>query len=120
MFSFLFHFFNEIPVRKQNSSRWNAALMGRRIDGTPHVAASHMALFWLPLSHKMDDRFIWFKLHEELHKLYYSKKVLHHQIFTKIYKYHFFLNTPNLNLKFDTASEDLIQYLTQQSICFET
>ena len=47
-------------------------------------------------------------------KLYYSKKVLHHQIFTKIYKYHFFLSTPILSFKFDTALEDSIQYLTQQ------
>ena len=47
-------------------------------------------------------------------KLYYSKKVLHHQIFTKIYKYHYFLSIPNLNFKFDTALEDSIQYLTQQ------
>ena len=46
--------------------------------------------------------------------IYYSKKVLHHQIFTKIYKYHFFLSTTNLNFKFDTALEDSIQYLTQQ------
>ena len=43
--------------------------------------------------------------------IYYSKKVLHHQIFTKIYKYHFFLSIPNLNFKFDTALEDSIQYL---------
>ena len=35
-----------------------------------------------------------------------KKKGLHHQIFTKIYKYHFFLSTPNQNFKFDTASED--------------
>ena len=42
------------------------------------------------------------------------KKVLHHQIFTKIYKYHYFLSIPNLNFKFDTALEDSIQYLTQQ------
>ena len=46
--------------------------------------------------------------------IYYSKKVLHHQIFTKIYKYHCFLSIPNLNFKFDTALEDSIQYLTQQ------
>ena len=46
--------------------------------------------------------------------IYYSKKVLHHQIFTKIYKYHYFLRLPNLNFKFDTALEDSIQYLTQQ------
>ena len=42
------------------------------------------------------------------------KKVLHHQIFTKIYKYHFFLSILNLNFKFDTTLEDSIQYLTQQ------
>ena len=42
------------------------------------------------------------------------KKVLHHQIFTKIYKYHFFLSIRNLNFKFDIALEDSIQYLTQQ------
>ena len=47
-------------------------------------------------------------------EIYYSKKVLHHQIFTKIYNYHFFLSIPNLNFEFDTALEDLIQYLTQQ------
>ena len=46
--------------------------------------------------------------------LYYSKKVLHHQIFTKFYKYHFFLSIPKLNFKFDTALEDSIQYRTQQ------
>ena len=46
--------------------------------------------------------------------IYYSKKVLHHQIVTKIYKYHYFLSIPNLNFKFDTALEDSIQYLTQQ------
>ena len=46
--------------------------------------------------------------------VYYSKKVLHHQIFTKIYKYHFILSTPNLNFKFDTALDDSIQYLTHQ------
>ena len=44
--------------------------------------------------------------------IFYSKKVLHQQIFTKIYKYHFFLSIPNLNFKFDTALEDSIQYLT--------
>ena len=46
--------------------------------------------------------------------IYYSKKVLHHQIFTKIYKYQFFLSIPNLIFKFDTTLEDSIQYLTQQ------
>ena len=35
--------------------------------------------------------------------VYYSKKVLQQQIFTKIYKYHFLLSTPNRNFKFDTA-----------------
>ena len=34
------------------------------------------------------------------------KKNLHHQFFTKIYRYHFFLSTPNLFFKFDTALED--------------
>ena len=47
---------------------------------------------------------------------YYTtqKKVLYHQIFTKIYKYYYFLSITNLNFKFDTALEDSIQYLTQQ------
>ena len=48
------------------------------------------------------------------YKIYNSKKVLHHQSFTKIYKYHLFLSIPNLNFKFNTALEDSIQYLTQQ------
>ena len=46
------------------------------------------------------------------------KKVLHHYIFTKIYKYHFFLSIPNLSFKFDTALEDYFQFLThQQFVC---
>ena len=28
-------------------------------DGTPHSAASHLGLFCLPMSHKLDARFIW-------------------------------------------------------------
>ena len=53
-------------------------------------------------------------MNDKLCKIYYSKKVLHHQTFTKIYKYHYFLSIPNLNFKFDTALEGSIQYLTQQ------
>ena len=34
-------------------------------------------------------------------QLYYSKKVLHHQFFTTLYMYHFFLSIPKLNFKFD-------------------
>ena len=53
------------------------------------------------------------------HNLYYSKKVLHQQIFTKIYKYHYFLSIQNLNFKFDTAVEDSVQYLTQQKFVWK-
>ena len=40
-----FHFFDEF-------------LQANRIapDGTPHFAASHLGLFYLPMSHKRDDR----------------------------------------------------------------
>ena len=48
----------------------------------------------------------------ECRNIYYSKKDLHQQIFTKIYKYHFLISISNLNFKFDTALEDSIQYLT--------
>ena len=46
--SFLFPFFDEIHVSKQNRS-----------DGTPRFVASHLGLFCLPMSHKKDDRLIW-------------------------------------------------------------
>ena len=51
--------------------------------------------------------------------IYYSKKVLHHQNFTNIYKYHYFLSIPNLNFKFDTALEDSIQYLTNNKFVWK-
>ena len=56
-----------------------------------------------------------------LHIAFYIllKKVLHHQIFTEIYKYHYFLRLPNLTFKFDTALEDSIRYLTQQKFVWK-
>ena len=48
---FLFQFFMKIM---------SANRIGR--DGTPHVAASHLDLFCLPMSHKMDARLIWVKV----------------------------------------------------------
>ena len=45
IFSFLF--FDENQVSKQKAS-----------DGTPHFAASHLGLFCLLMSHKMDARLI--------------------------------------------------------------
>ena len=54
-FEFLFHFFDEICLSKQNSPRWDTA----------HFAASHLGLFCLlrqisclPVSHKKDARLI--------------------------------------------------------------
>ena len=48
--SFIFHFSIQF-------------LQANRIspDGTPRFAASHLGLFCLPMSHKMDDRLIWVK-----------------------------------------------------------
>ena len=71
---------------------------------------------------QMSDFLIWcarLNIYQQLDKaydsnLYYSKKVLHHQFFTKFYMYHFFLSIPKLNFNFDTALEDSIQYRTQQ------
>ena len=47
--------------------------------------------------------------------LYYSKKVLHHQIYTTCLSNIFFLRMPYLNFKFYTALAGSIQYLTQQT-----
>ena len=47
--SFLFHFFDEFHVSKQNGPRWDA----------PDSAASHLGLFCLPMSNKKDARLIW-------------------------------------------------------------
>ena len=55
-----------------------------------------------------------YTVHELEAKICYSKKVLQHQIFLKIYKYHFLPSIPNLNFIFDTALENSFQYLTQQ------
>ena len=32
------------------------------LDGTPRIAASHLGLFCLPMSHKKNTRLIWIKL----------------------------------------------------------
>ena len=45
-------FFDEIPVNKQNSPRWDAAFCG--------VTAG---LFYLPMPHKKDARLIWVNEH---------------------------------------------------------
>ena len=49
-------FFEEIPLSKQNSPRWDATELGRHRTGTPRSAASHLGLFCLPMSHKRDAR----------------------------------------------------------------
>ena len=50
IFSFLFHFSMKI-------------ILANRIapDGTPRFVASHLGLFYLPMSHKKDTRLIWVK-----------------------------------------------------------
>ena len=50
-FEILFHFSMKI-------------LLANRIapDGTPRLAASHLGLFCLPMSHKKDARLIWVKI----------------------------------------------------------
>ena len=49
-FSFLFHFSMKIELANRIAP-----------DGTPRFAASHLVLFSLPMSYKMDDRLIWVK-----------------------------------------------------------
>ena len=34
-------------------------------DGTPRFAASHLGLFYLPMSHKKDARLIWVNIKSE-------------------------------------------------------
>ena len=49
-FSFLFHFSMKIVSANRIAP-----------DGMPRFAASHLGLFYLPMSHKKDARLIWVK-----------------------------------------------------------
>ena len=53
-FSFSFHFFMKIKTANRKAS-----------DGMLGIAASHLGLFCLPMSHKKDFRLIWVKYNFE-------------------------------------------------------
>ena len=50
-FSFVFNIFDDNPISKQNSPRWDGAF-----------AVSHLGLFCLPMSLKKDAKLMWVKV----------------------------------------------------------